>query len=65
MNNPEQITRADALRQMNNAELAAWMWKITDCYTCPVHLNGEACSHYCDEEWEQWLNEKINKGAKL
>ncbi len=59
------ITRADALRQMNNAELAEWMWKITDCYTCPIHLNAENCSCYCDAEWEQWLNEKINKGAKL
>ena len=61
----EQITRADALRQMSNFELADWLWKITDCYLCPAHLNAEGCSRYCDEELEHWLNEKIDKGEKL
>lgn len=64
MNDLEQITRADVLRQMNNTEFADWLWHITDCYTCPVHLNSGGCSHDCQIEWEQWLSEKINKGER-
>lgn len=59
------IKRGDALRQMTNAEFAAWIWNITDCYTCPIHLNGGGCSRDCIAEWEQWLNEKMNEGEKL
>ena len=51
------MTNADKIREMTDAELAAWAAHITECPRCPAERTH--CGMDCHKAWLDWLKREV------